>query len=172
MTKSPVLYLFIGYPGAGKTTVAQLIENHTGATHIWADTERHKMFPEPTHSVEESQKLYDALNERTARLLAGGRSVIFDTNFNHRADRDLLRDIASKNLAQTVLIWMTTPREIAKQRAVHDQIVRNGYDYAMDEAQFDAIADKLEPPTEDENALKIDGTHLDLAEVTHILNLV
>jgi predicted kinase len=168
----PVLYLFVGYPGAGKTTISQLIKHTAGAVHIWADLERHKMFPEPTHSQTESRALYDTLNERTAELLKSGKSVIFDTNFNHRADRDLLRKIATEAGAETVIVWITTPRETAKQRAVHDRIVRNGYDYVMDEAQFDAIADKLEPPTEDEKVLKIDGTHIDPEQVKHILKLV
>lgn len=167
----PKLYLFIGYPGAGKTTIAQLIQQRTGAVHLWADVKRHEMFPNPTHTEAESLKLYNHLNQRTADLLAQGRSVIFDTNFNHRRDRDHLREIARQNNASLVIIWVNTPLETAKLRAVHSDMVRNNYDVVMSEAQFDGIATKLEQPTEDEKVIKIDGTEIDPETVVRLLNL-
>ena len=75
----PKLYLFVGYPGAGKTTASKIIAQHTGATHLWADHVRGKMFERPLHSVDESHQLYERLNQRTAELLAAGQSVIYDT---------------------------------------------------------------------------------------------
>lgn len=157
----PILYLFIGYPGAGKTTVAKLLAEQTGAVHLWADHERHKMFEQPVHSKEESLQLYDRLNQWAEELLKEGRSVIFDTNFNFYEDRQKLRDIAARHSAETTVIWMTTPKEIAKERAVYATISRNGYDAIMSEERFDQIVSKLEPPRENEKVIKIDGTKLD-----------
>ncbi|HET8992035.1 MAG TPA: AAA family ATPase, partial [Candidatus Saccharimonadales bacterium] len=74
--KNPKLYLFIGYPGAGKTAVAKIIADHSNAYHLWADVERHKLFPHPTHSTEESNELYDKLNTATEYMLGHGKSVI------------------------------------------------------------------------------------------------
>jgi len=167
----PKLYLFIGYPGAGKTTVSKLIASRTGATHLWADVERHKLFGEATHSQAESLKLYDYLNSQAEKLLSAGRSVVFDTNFNFRSDRQKLRDIAERQGAETVLIWITVPAEVAKARVVDKVDPRNGYQVAMTEGQFDAIVSKLEPPTEDENFIKIDGTKLDREQVITLLHL-
>jgi len=165
------LYLLIGYPGAGKTTVAKEIAKATGAKHLWADAERHKLFTNPTHSHEESTQLYDRLNDATEYLLSTGKSVVFDTNFNFLADREKLRQIAKRHNAETVIIWVSTPAEVAKQRAVHSGDIRNGYMATMDEEHFDSIVAKLEPPTKDENFIKIDGTNLDLAELKRILQL-
>jgi predicted kinase len=157
----PALYLFVGYPGAGKTTAARLIQEKTGAVHLWADHERLRLFGKPTHSQEESVKLYEQLNTAAEYLLGQGKSVIFDTNFNFVEDRDHLRAIARRHGAQTFVIWLTTPKSVAKQRAVHDKNLRNGYEFLMSDRQFEAIADKLEPPSKYEKPLKIDGTKLD-----------
>ena len=167
----PRLYLFIGAPGAGKTTLAQTIAEATGAKHLWADAERHRLFKQPTHSREESDQLYQQLNDATQYLLSQGKSVIYDTNFNFYADRHLMREIAARHQAETVLIWVTTPQEIAKDRAVCDHEMRNGYQITMTEDQFEAIVAKLEPPRPDEPVIKIDGAKLDKQQALTLLSL-
>lgn len=168
----PRLYLFVGYPGAGKTTISKYISDNTGAKHIWADVERHKLFPEPTHSKEESDELYARLNAATDYLLEQGKSVVFDTNFNHKADRDKLREIAEKNGAETVIVWVDTPIDVAKERAVFSHQCRNLYDVIMSEEQFDTIASKLEPPEKEEKAIVIDGTDTNDKILSEKLKLV
>jgi predicted kinase len=165
----PVLYLMVGYPGAGKTTVARWIAEQTGAVHLWADVERNTLFDQPDHSENESRELYDRLNQRTEQLLGEGKSVVFDTNFNYYADRQLLRAVADRQGAKPVTIWVATPAQIARERAVHSKVVRNGYDFTMSAEQFDAIAGKLEMPREDEKVIKIDGTKLDPEAVMRLI---
>lgn len=166
----PTLYLLIGYPGAGKTTVAKIIHDATGAVHLWSDIERHKMFGRPTHSEAESLQLYDELNRRTESLLAEGRSVVFDTNFNFREDRRKLRAIAERQDAVTVLVWITVPERVARERAVNSAFKRNGYHTRMAAEEFDRIIAKLEPPAKDEKIIKIDGTKLDRPAVLKLLS--
>jgi predicted kinase len=156
----PTLFLLVGYPGSGKTTSSKFIHELTGAEHIWADRERRNMFGEPTHTPLESRKLYDHLNDTTDRLLAQGKSVIFDTNFNFYKDRQHLRDIAASHNAKTVVVWITTPKETAKQRAVHERTLRNFYEYILPEADFERLSNHLEPPQDDERPIKLDGTRI------------
>ncbi|MDL2362806.1 MAG: ATP-binding protein [Patescibacteria group bacterium] len=167
----PKLFLFIGAPGAGKTTIAQAVAELTGAKHLWADAERHKLFPRPTHSKEESTELYTKLNKTADYLLGEGRSVVFDTNFNFYIDRKKLRKIAAVNRADTVLIWLTTPLALSKRRAVSPPTTRNGYDTHMSDTQFDDIVCKLEVPRNNEKFIKIDGTKLDHERIKQILQL-
>ena len=165
----PKLYLFIGAPGAGKTTTAEIIADATGAVHLWADAERHKLFGNPTHSLGESTALYETLNARAEQLLADGKSVVFDTNFNFYADRHKLAAIAARHNADTLIIWMNTPLDIAKSRAVGTHERRNGYAMHMTDIQFEAIVSKLEPPMENEKTIKIDGTRVDSRKVIELL---
>lgn len=168
---NPKLYIFIGFPGAGKTTTAKLIAERTGAIHLWADGERHKMFGQPTHSEEESVQLYEYLNTRAGELLGQGRDVVFDTNFNFYEDRQKMREIADRHNAETVIIWLTTPAEVARQRSVMAPTMRNGYMVGMTDEQFDSIISKLEEPRENEKVIKIDGTKLDRDEAIALLEL-
>jgi predicted kinase len=167
----PKLYLFIGYPGAGKTTTSKIIAEKTGAVHLWADMERHKRFENPSHSKAESDELYARLNEEADQLLAQGKSVIFDTNFNYYSDRQLLREIADRHGADTIVIWVQTPENIARQRAVGSHQIRNYYTMNMTDEQFDSIVSKLEPPRENEKVIKIDGANFGSEQITHILGL-
>lgn len=167
----PILYLMVGYPGAGKTTISKLISKRTGAVHLWADAERHNMFDEPTHSNQESIQLYEYLNHRAGELLTNGESVVFDTNFNFASDRKKLREIADQRGAITKVIWLTTPAEIAREHAVHPPQMRNGYMFGMSDAEFDDIVSKLEPPDKNENVIKIDRSKLDADSLLRILGI-
>jgi len=167
------LYLFVGYPGSGKTTVAQIICGATGATHLWADRIRQEMFEEPTHSVTESMHLYTHLNDRTRDLLSEGKSVVFDTSFNFYKDREHLRQIAADVGGDVKLIWMQTKTDTAKQRATHDlHASRNGYEAKMDNTTFDRIAGHLEPPLAEENPIIFIGEDLQKTEVLRSLDLL
>ena len=166
----PVLYLMIGYPGAGKTTVSKFIHELTGAEHLWSDHIRHRLFKNPTHSKTESLELYTHLNDLTDKLLSEGKSVIFDTNFNFYKDREHLRTIAAKHGAKAVLIWVTTPLATARSRATeqsHDQHTRIWGNMSI--TDFTRISSKLEPPRLNENAFEIDGAHITERTVQDLL---
>lgn len=129
------------------------------------------MFDQPTHTESESIQLYEYLNHRANELLRSGHSVVFDTNFNFASDRQKLQDIAKQNDAICKVVWMTTPVAIAGERAVHAPRERNGYMVGMTQEQFDSIVSKLEPPTKNENIIKIDNTTLDSESAIRILGI-
>jgi predicted kinase len=166
------LYLMVGYPGSGKTTVSKIIHDLTGAEHLWADHERTLMFARPTHNHQENITLYATLNTRTRNLLRNGKSVIFDTNFNFYKDRKKLRVIAAKEGVNTLVIWVQTPKNIARERATelsHGQETRLWGNMPVE--HFDRIANNLQEPLPEEHAIVINGMHVDTSDVIAALGL-
>ncbi|HJQ08711.1 MAG TPA: ATP-binding protein [Candidatus Saccharimonadales bacterium] len=164
------LYLMLGYPGAGKTTISKYIHELTGAVHLWADHERNKRFPNPTRNHEENIQLYAQLNKETRQLLHQGKSVIFDTNFNFYKDRKKMRVWAAKEGVRTVVIWVATSKDLARKRATlhsHGQHTRVWGNMPVE--RFERIARNLEPPRPGEQVIILDGTNSAKEDVARAL---
>ena len=124
----PTLYLMLGYPGAGKTTTAEIIAKLTGAVHLASDRLRLELFPNPQFTEAEHETVYKVLNQRTNRLLSKGQSVIYDANLNRYAYRAEKYNICRGTGSRPVLIWVRVDRALAKQRAMdNDDVHRRPY---------------------------------------------
>jgi predicted kinase len=158
---STILYMMLGYPGAGKTTAAASIARVTGATHISSDEIRREILPNSTFTQDEHDLLYTELDERVAKLLSEGKSVVYDANLNRHAHRGEKYALAEAMGVQTVLVWVKTPHELARHRRVtaepqHDLTPR----HESPEQMFDRIAGLFEPPQDDEPYTELDGTKI------------
>lgn len=173
LSMQPTLYIMLGYPGAGKTTVANLLHEITGATHLWEDKVRLEKFPHLTvvsegdssFPTEQNNELHSYLNDLTSTLLAQGKSVIYDTSFNRYTDRERMYRIADQNGARTALLWIQVDRDIARERATKNTKQQETRILAsalgdMDEQTFERLSNKLEPPHADERPIVINGLHV------------
>jgi predicted kinase len=166
----PILFMLLGYPGAGKTTTAKIIEELTGAERLTSDVERLKMFPKQQFSETEHSQLYHQLDEKTATLLASGKSVIYDANLNrysHRADK---YKICQQTGAIPVLIWLNTNRRLSEQRATDMTREKLWPIGETPRAMFKRIADLIEIPHSVENPIVLNGTNLDSSSVKAALS--
>jgi predicted kinase len=162
----------VGYPGSGKTTISKYIHELTGAVHLWADHERNKLFANPTHDHNENIELYKQLNQRTKQLLQEGKSVIFDTNFNFYRDRKRLRHLAATEGAETIVIWINTPRDLARKRAVEESDSQHTRVWGnMPLHHFERIANNLQEPAEMEHPVIINGTSVTKDDIARALGI-
>lgn len=128
---------------------------------MWADQIRNERYSDPTHSHTENLDLYNHLNELTAELLKKGQNVVFDTGFNFYKDREYLRSIATQHGARVQLVWVQADKDLAKQRATHDNhATDNSYPQAMSFDRFDRISGDFELPRPNERCIKLDGTKI------------
>ncbi len=163
--------MMMGYPGAGKTTTAQMIAKLTGAVHISSDKMRLALFPEPKFTPEEHKLLYDELDHITRDLLRAGKDVIYDANLNRLIHRKEKYDVCQEVGAQAKLIWIKTKKDTAKQRAVHDS---RSHLWPPDEPadkMFERISEVIEEPKSDEHYIAISGDHFSKEAVKKALGL-
>ena len=154
------LYLMLGYPGAGKTTTAKVISELTGAEHISSDETRLKMFPHPSFSESEHSQLYHLLDKRTEEALRAGKDVIYDANLNRYRHRKEKYDICARTGVQPVLIWVQTPKELAKARATGPHRANLVPDNESPQEMFERISRVIEPPHPNEPYVTLDGTKI------------
>lgn len=161
----------LGYPGAGKTTTAGIIHDLTKAVHLSSDQIRFELFPVPTFSPTEHEALYRTLDEQTEKLLRMGKDVIYDANLNRLAHRQDKYAICQHTSSTPVLVWVQTPKDVARQRATKPgriHLVPHGETL---EQMFERIADVIESPGSDEPYTAVDGTKITPEYVSRQLGL-
>ena len=168
----PTLFMMFGYPGAGKTSTAKLIKEITGAEHLSSDVLRLELFPNPTYTQEEHDAVYTELDKRAEELLKQGKSVIYDANLNRHKHRLQKYEMCERTGAKPVLLWVQTPKELARERAVmrgHHHLVPKDETF---ESMFDRVTSVIEDPQEDEPLYAINGDPLDKNTVAELLDRI
>ena len=156
----PTLYLLMGLPGSGKTTLGKHLQAITKAVRLSSDDYRLLIFPEPSFSQQEHDNLYGLIDHNAEHLLGAGLSVIYDANLNRRIHRNEKYELAKKYGAEVKLFWVQTAEELAKKRRVNEQDERLIPEGETSEKMFDRIAIVFEEPGTDEEYTAIDGTKI------------
>jgi predicted kinase len=155
----PYLYILCGFPFAGKTTLAKALVGALGINRVAIDdinTERGVWDDERGLSAEEWTNTYNEAYRRIEAFLSRGESVIDDSGNFTRELREHLRTIAQRYGACTMIIYVDISLSEAQRRwqenrqtAVRADVRDEDFAYALEH---------FEPPTEDEQALRYDGT--------------
>lgn len=164
----PILYLMLGYPGAGKTTVSEYIAEFSGAVHINSDQFRIHMFENPLGITDaQHEKMYEHLDYMTEHILSSGKSVIYDANLNRYIHRKEKYDICKRVGANAKLIWVKTDEQTARQRATVEAAKHpNHRPFGnMEKKVFDRLINQVEPPKKDEKPLIINGETISPEEI-------
>lgn len=155
----PILFYTIGYPGAGKTTIAGHLAGWFAGEYLRADQIGIKLFVVPTFSEAERKAVYQQMDYLSMSALNSGRTVLYDGTLNTIAQRQHLRDLAVGCKAIAVGIWPQVPAEVARERAGRLRDVRpdgSGGRIVPPEV-FDQHVANFEPPQVGETYVQVDG---------------
>ncbi len=157
----PTLILMYGYPGAGKTFLGRQLCEDLNAAHVHGDRIRYELFEQPRYDKQENQIVEHLMEYMTEEFLNAGISVVFDMNALRVAERKELRELARKQKADTLLIWLQIDAETAFARvAKRDRRKADDkYTPPIDRSTFEAFAGRMQNPQPNEEYVVISGKH-------------
>jgi predicted kinase len=163
------LFLMLGFPGSGKSYVADWLAPHLKAVHLRGDEMRLRMFNEnhpELHTWKYQQQVIGAMQYAVGQVLEAGYSVIYDSNHNSVKGRLPMEEVAKKGGAIPVIVWVKAPLDVAKERVLARaaKAPKGGIHEIFGIDFVDRMANNLQAPTENEFAIELDGTQTEEAQ--------
>jgi predicted kinase len=158
--QKPVLFYTIGYPGAGKTTLARNLARWFDGPHLRADRIGLQLFVVPTFSEAERKAVYQHMDYQAILALNKGNFVSYDGALNAAAQRHHLHDLAAEHNARAIGIWLDVPEHIARDRAgrLRDVGIGGSGGRIVPPEVFDRYKAAFEAPSANETHIKVDGS--------------
>ena len=160
-TDTPILYMTLGLPGAGKTYFAKQYAAKQGVPLIDVEWLRYDLFEDPRYDTSEDKVLANLTDYMAEQFLSAGLSVVVDGLNSTRVRRHDLRKMARKYKVAPLVIWVQTDTNTAFERA-HNRDRRNPYDkYAREfgDDEFERESMRTKQP-QHEDYVVISGKHL------------
>lgn len=110
-----VLYVMIGIPGSGKTTIAK---NSVGCVHISRDEIRFSLLSESDNYFKKENQVYKTFIKQINDNLAAGKNVIADaTHINQKSRNKLFHNLhIDRSKTIVIAIYVNTPLDICLER--------------------------------------------------------
>lgn len=139
-----IVVMLCGLPASGKSTLATSLCQQLGLVHLESDFLRRKLFAKPTHTAEESVRLFIALYERAQELLEQGYSLLFDSTNLIESHRQITYEMAYKTEAKLFIFHLICPVSEAKRR-LRSRVIREGQNANADWQVYQKLAKQVEP---------------------------
>lgn len=158
----PFLMMFYGYPGAGKTYFARQFCENVHAAHVQSDRIRAELFESPRYDKQENDIVNQLMNYMTEEFLSAGLSVAYDVNAMRAGQRRQLADMARHCHAIPIVVWFQMDPDTAFDRSINRDRRRSDDKYAAewDRTTFEAITERMQNPSQNENYAVVSGKHL------------
>lgn len=130
-----------GYPGVGKTTLANEIGSLINGVVLSTDKIRKELINQPNYSEQEKKLVYDVLILLTKYLHDAGINCILDATFNSQETREGIKKRLDLTYDQFKIVECICPEKIIISRLKNR---KKGYSDA-DESIYKMIIEKYEP---------------------------
>ncbi len=149
----PTLYLMVGLPCSGKTTLARQLEVEYSALRLTPDEWHTRLFGNDTECAEHDARhtlIEDLLWRVAARVLALGVSVILDFGFWAQSEREDYRDRAAQLGASSEIRFLDVPgSKLLERLATRNANLPEGA-FSIPEAMLKEWIAFFQPPTPEE----------------------
>lgn len=116
-----LIVTLIGLPGAGKSTVARMLERRLGLRRVCRDAIRQAMFPRCDYTfIEKRAAFRTVLLAVEINCLLGEPSVIDGMTFSRREDFDEVAGLADRHGFDVLPLLIDCPPALARERIARD----------------------------------------------------
>jgi len=146
VTRPPTLYLTVGLPGTGKTTLARRLEEERGALRLTKDEWVKALFG-PENPPAASDVIEGRLVDVALRTLELGVDVVLDFGLWSRDERSAIRQAAADRGALVRLCYLALDLATQRRRLAHREAEAPGTSWPMSDDELTLWAAQFEPPT-------------------------
>lgn len=142
----PTMYLMVGLPGAGKTTVAQELARSQRALRLTPDEWHLPLFGESLTADGKRDILEGRLITVALRTLRLGINVVLDFGLWGRDERSALRWLADEAEALCQMVYLPVDPDVQLARIAHRQATSPEETFPMPEADIVAWRNQFQVP--------------------------
>lgn len=167
MNNTPLLIVFLGFPGSGKTYFATRLAEKLQAVTLNSDAMRLSMFGslERIEHIRQTDNprlyvdVFGAMDYAAAQALRAGHTVIYDAQQTKRRDRKHVEELAASAGAIPVLVWIKTSPQVALRRGQEREARADSHQYTEEKMRMliERFSNVTDLPGLDENVIEISG---------------
>nr|WP_276978322.1 ATP-binding protein [Ferrimicrobium acidiphilum] len=159
LQKKPILLVFSGLPGSGKSTVAKETAQQLGNTILSATDAFRCMITEPKYTSRESRLVYDSAMSFAEKALELGYNAILDGTFLKQEYRKEALERLNDLYSEAFVVFVKCDKDTAWKRNVERK-------YAVPTESFHRMLKVLEAP---EDGVIIDSTVLSPVDAARLV---